>query len=112
MATLAAYMINDMVVAAPDSESWVDNVVGTALDLTQRRSAYKTLVWTKRAAANCDLDWFDYDNTDLDSLVTRAPGELKTWTRYTDVVCQSVRAVLTHQRGTQIEARFLVNTTP
>jgi len=110
MATLAGYMINEQVVTAPTSESWTDDVVGTALDLTQKRSPYKTLVWRREVSGPRQLDWFDYDNTILDSLVTREPGELRSWVRYTDAVCVRVAMQQSQQRGLQVEATFLVNT--
>lgn len=110
MALYGAYMINDKATTAPDSETWSENVVGETLDMRQKRSPYKTLIWRKNVVDDRYLDWFDYDNTILDSIVTRAPGELKNWVRYTDAICQEVSMVQVHNQGRQVEARFLVNT--
>lgn len=104
-------MINDVIVSTPDSERWLSNLTGTSLELTQRRSPYRQLVWRKQVVDNCMLEWFDYDNSVLDSLVTRAPGALREWTRYTDVILQSVHFVQNGPSGGQVEARFLVNIT-
>ncbi len=110
MAQGQAFMINNVIVTTPDEEVWNPVVIGEALSGTQRRSPYNILEWRKQVADSCHLDWFDYDNTVLSSLVCTPPGELDQWTRYTDVICQQVSMRKRHHVGSEITARFLVNT--
>ena len=108
--TFTQYMINDMVVSAPDSETWLDNDLGVSLDHTRRISPYRVLVWRIDVANHKRLDWFAYSNIRLVSLTTRSPDSLKEWIRYTDVVCQQVTAAFNRNQARQVEAHFLVNT--
>ena len=109
--TFSQYMINDLVVTAPEAEIWTHNVIGVALNSLQRRSPYQTLVWRREVSDDCRLDWHDFDNTTLSSLTTREPGSTKQWRRYTDVVCIQVTSTLALNNAVQIEAMFMVNTT-
>jgi hypothetical protein len=105
---MKAFMINDMKVLAPDEEVWEAVSAGTSLDGTERRGGYYKLTWRK-FDAGCDLAWFDYDNTVLDSIVTRSRTSLIEFERYTDVICQSVAMTHNRGRGRQVEATFLIN---
>lgn len=104
------YALNGTPVTAPDEEAWSNVVIGESLEGTERRSPYRILEWTKRVAGPCHLDWFDYDNTPLSSITTRSPGELVNYETYTDAVCKSVTFRQRLGVGTEIVARFLVNT--
>jgi hypothetical protein len=103
-------MINGVGVATPDQERWQPNVIGDAVAGTQRRSPYDTLVWRRRVSGPCDLDWLQYDNTILATLVTRPDGELRQHTSYDDVICKSVNLTMTLGVITEITATFLVYT--
>lgn len=103
-----AYMINGQGVTPPDSEEWGNIIVGTALTAREKRSHYRQLIWTKRLAEECDLDWFDFDNTTLTELVSRIPGSLRQSEVYTDAICQSVVMRHTRSTGVDVTAKFLV----
>lgn len=106
---IGAYAINGKRVTAPDEEAWQNIVLGDSNSGGENRSPYKILEWRKRVAGRCNLDWFDYDNTQLSSLVTRAPGELSDWQEYTtDVHCKSVTFRQTRSIGNEVVATFLV----
>jgi len=102
------YSINDTEVTSPDEEVWSPVAIGTALTGRQKRSPYWRLEWHKTVAGPCRLDWFDYDNTTLDSLTTRTPGKLDISEIYTDAVCQSVVFRQRRGVGNEIVATFLV----
>lgn len=103
------YMINGQHVTAPDQESWAHIVVGEAIDGLQRRSPYRRLEWRRRVADICDAeDWFDFDNTELDSLITRSPGHVNESEVYTTAFCQSVTSTQAHANHVDVIARFLV----
>lgn len=104
------YALNGVDVTAPDEETWSNKVIGESLSGTERRSPYRILEWTKRVAGECHLDWFDYDNSTLDSITTRSPGELVNYETYTTAICQSVTFRQRLGVGTEVVARFLVNT--
>lgn len=102
------FAINGLIVLSPDEEVWSPVVSGESLTGLQKRSPYQQLQWRKAVADSCVMDWFQFDNTTLTSLTTRAPGVLNFWTTYIHVKCQSV--TLSHRRGTAAEAvaTFLV----
>lgn len=105
-----AYAINGIRVTAPDEEVWTPIVMGIGLRGQQKRSTYWQLEWRKTVGNSCYLDWMDYDNSVLTSLVTRPQNRLDEFETYTDVICQSV--TFRHRRGmaNEIVATFLVNT--
>jgi hypothetical protein len=103
-----AFAINGVGVTCPDSATWPPTVIGQSLNGTQRRSPYRIHEWSKQVAGPCHLDWFDYDNTVLASLVTRPPGTLLDMETYTDVVLQTVTMRQDRNVGTQVTAQFLV----
>jgi len=106
---MIAYMINKKPVVSPDEERWTSDVVGEGLDGLERRSPYKVLQWSKRVIRKDQVDWFDYDNTTLTSLVTRPPEEIDGYAEYTDAICRSVIMTHSHGVGMQVIATFLVN---
>jgi hypothetical protein len=103
-----AYAINGTGVTPPDSATWPPTVIGQDLNSLQKRSPYRIHEWSKQVAGPCHLDWFDYDNTTLASLVTRPPGTLDEMETYTDAVLQSVTMRQDRNVGTQVTAQFLV----
>ncbi len=107
----ALYEINGVKVTAPDEEVWTDVVVGVDLNGLEIISPYKRLEWTQQAAAECHLDWFDYENQVLTSLTCRPHGELAEYQRYTDAICQAVSFRQRRGVGSDVIAVFLVNTT-
>jgi hypothetical protein len=104
----ANYMINGVEVTAPDEEVWSPQVIGTNLNAEQNRSPCWQLEWRKTVSDQCGLDWFDYDNTTLESLTARGRGVVDDFTTYTDAVCQQVTMRHKHNVGNEIVARFLV----
>lgn len=103
------FAINGMKVTSPDEETWAPLTIGTALDGLQRRSPYRQLEWLKQVGDSCDLDWFAYDNTRLDSLTCRPYNKLDEYETYTDVVCESVTFRQRRGVGNEIVASFKVN---
>ena len=103
-----AYAINGIGVTCPDDALWSPTVIGQSLNGTQKRSPYRIHEWSKQVSGPCHLDWFDFDNTILASLVTRPPGTLRQQETYTDVVLQVVTMRQVRNVGTQVTARFLV----
>lgn len=103
--------INGAGVTVPDEEAWAHNVLGDDLRGLQKRSDYSRLEWRRIVGEECDLGWFDYDNTVLSSLTTRPPGSVRTSETYYDAICKSV--AMRHRRGlaSEIVATFLVNLT-
>ena len=91
------YKINGIGVVAPDTEEWLPYVAGESLAGLQKRSPYWLLTWSLGLGDNCDLDWLDHDNTELDSLTTRAKDKLDEYETYIDVKCTSV--TLSYSRG-------------
>ena len=104
-----AYAINRQGVPSSDQEVWAHNVLGDDLTGIQKRSAYSRLEWRRTMGEQCDLDWFDFENTKLSSLTARPPGSSNTTEIYTDAICKSV--TMRHRRGvaTEIVATFWVN---
>ena len=102
------FAINDQVVSCPDEDTLSPIVIGEATSGLQKRSPYRLLTWRKNIGGRCDMDWFDHDNTRLISLHTRSIGKVDEYTRFTDVVCQSVTKRNRRQLGTEIVATFLV----
>lgn len=102
------YRINGQEVTAPDEEVWSPIVIGTSLAGEQKRSPYWRLEWRKTVADVCRLDWFDYDNTTLESLTTRPPKLLDQHETYTDAICQSVGFRQRRGVGNELVAVFLV----
>jgi len=91
------YKINGITVTSPDSEEWRPYVAGESLAGLQKRSPYWLLTWGLGLGDSCDTDWLDYDNTELDSLTTRAKDAVDEYETYTDVKCVSV--TLNYSRG-------------
>ena len=103
------YMINGMGVTAPDDEIWSPIIMGDGLTNLQKRSRYNQLTWKKTLVEKCDLDWLQFDNVELASLVCRPPDELVEWELYDlHVICQSVTMKQHHDRGVDVTAVFLV----
>lgn len=102
------YMINGIGVTSPDEEKWEPIIIGTDLDSLQKRSHWRTLTWVRRIGERCDLDWLQFDNTVLTSLICRPPNRIDHHEVYTDAVCQAV--TLKHVRGVaeEIIAQFIV----
>lgn len=104
----ASYAINGALVTTPDEEVWTPLSPGNDLNGLQKRSPFYQLEWRKQVASQCHLDWFTYDNTVLSSLLTRAPGELRDFVKYTTAVCQSVVFRQRRGVGNEVVATFLV----
>lgn len=102
------FMINDRGVETPDDVDWTTISMGDAVDGLERRSHYRTLKWTKRAL-DCGLDWFQFDNTRLASIVCPSPTNNRDSIRYTDAYCKSVKALQRHGNMFNIQALFLVH---
>lgn len=102
------YMINGMPVTCPDDEQWEPVSMGDALTALQKRSPWYRLTWSKNVIDGSRVDWFEFDNTELTSLVTRIPDSLWESAEYTDAVCQSVTMRHNRHRGVDYTAVFLV----
>lgn len=90
------FMMNGQGVVPPDELRWDPVVIGEDLTALQKRSHYSQCTWTKRAVEGCDMDWFDFDNTELTSLVCPPHENSKVSERYTDARVQQVKAMHTH----------------
>ena len=108
MAQGIQFAINDVIVTAPDEDVWLNVSIGDALAGTERRSPYKLLEWRKQVAGPCHLDWFDYDNQQLDSLTTRSFSHLDEYETYTDAICKSVTIRNRRSVGSELVATFLI----
>ena len=102
------YALNGSEVTSPDEEVWTPITLGVSLTGEQKRSPYWRLEWRKTVADCSRLDWFDYENTVLSSLLCRPPGELDETEEFTDVVCQSVTFRQRRGVGNEVVATFLV----
>jgi hypothetical protein len=106
-------MINGMGVSCADGVDWTPITMGDALDGLERRSHFKTLRWSKQVERGCRLDWHQFDNTALTSLMTPMEDNSEESEVYTtDVFCKSVKSVQTHGVHHEIQAIFLVYTGP
>jgi hypothetical protein len=102
-------MINNQKVTAPDEERWIPHVTGVNLYGLQERGPYWTLQWRKNVDSCRVLDdWFQHDNTVLNSLITRPPDAIDEWYMYTDVVCQSVTHRFIHGNVVEVVMTFEV----
>ena len=105
------YMINGNPVTAPDEELWTNIVLGEDLRAQERRSPYQQLQWRKTVAERCDLDWFDYDETELTSITCTPPGEVGIHRTFTlSQRCISVLMRQTRGVAREVVATFLVDT--
>lgn len=102
------FMINGQGVEAPDEIDWTPITLGDGLDGLERRSPFYTVRWTKRAVPGCNMSWFEFDNTELTSLVCPGPDNSRESERYTEAYCKSVKALQTHGSMYDIQAVFLV----
>lgn len=105
------YAFNGVKVTAPDEENWSNIVLGEDLTAHEKRSPYRMLQWRKSVAERCDLDWWDYEGTDLTSLTCTPPGEVGVYRVFT----QSQKLVsVVHRVGRgvarEVVATFLVDT--
>ncbi|NIN66271.1 MAG: hypothetical protein GTO63_16580 [Anaerolineae bacterium] len=107
----SVYMINGVIVTAPDEEVWSHIVLGENLQGLERRSPYDQLQWRKTVAERCDLDWFDYEGARLTSLTCTPPGEVGIHRVFTQSQLL-VSVVMRASRGTgrEVVATFLVDT--
>lgn len=102
------FMINGQGVVPPDDVDWTPIVVGEGLDGLERRAHYRTVKWTKRAVPGCDMDWFQFDNTELTSFTCPEPDNSRQSETYTTAICKSVKALQSHGNMQDIQAVFLV----
>jgi hypothetical protein len=107
----SVYEFNGIKVTPPDEEVWAHVVLGENLTAHEVRSPYQQLQWRKTVAERCDLDWWDYEGTDLDSLTCTPPGEVgihRVFTRSQKLISVVMRA----GRGVarEVVATFLVDT--
>ena len=102
------FAINDQIVSCPIEDTLSPIVIGEATSGLQKRSPYQLLVWRMQIAGRCQMGWFAFDGTRLDSLHYRSRGKIDEWTRSTDAICQSVTKRNRRQLGTEIVATFLV----
>lgn len=107
----SSYEFNGVKVTAPDEEVWADMVLGEDLTAHEIRSPYVQLQWRKTVAERCDLDWWDYEGMDLDSLTCTPPGEVAVYRVFT----RSQKLISVHMRAgrgvaREVVATFLVDT--
>lgn len=102
------FMMNGQEVTPPDDIRWEPVVIGEDLNALQKRSHYSRCVWTKRAVLGCDMDWFDYDNTELTSFVCPPTENSKVTERFTTAIVQQVKGLHTHGSMYDISMTILV----
>lgn len=103
-----AFMLNHIGVTSPDDIDWTPISMGDALDGLERRSHYRTVRWAKNAHWGCDLDWFQFDNTELNHFICPPPDQSRQYEVYTEAFCKSVKAIHRHGNMYDIQAIFLV----
>lgn len=102
------FAMNGQGVSSPDDIRWDPVVIGEDLDALQKRSHYSLCTWTKRAVNGCDMDWFDFDNTEL-TMFACPPHENSMVTHvYDTAVVQQVKAMHRHGNMYDIVATILV----
>lgn len=103
-----AFMMNGQGVVCPDDIDWQSISMGDTLNGLESRSHYQVVRWMKRAHHGCDLNWFDFDNTELTEFICPPPDESKQYEVYTEAYVKSVKAIHTHGNMFNIQAIILV----
>lgn len=108
---IGRHAINDTAVTVPDEEIWQRVVNGAGLNGLESRTGFSVLQWTKRVGGPCHLDWYDYDNTILNSIIARPDQKVDEYERFnTIVICKGVTSRKTHSQAMDITATFLIYT--
>ncbi len=104
------YKINGISITAPDEQVWSDITQGNDLNALPVFSPYKRMELRQQIGDECNLDWFEYKGTVLESITCPPPDEIAEYQRYTDAICQTV--FFRHRQGVaqEIVGIFLVNT--
>ena len=106
----AVYQINDIAISPPDEQTWSDVVQGNDLNGLPVISPYKKMQIQQQVGNQCNMDWFEYKGTVLDSITCPPPDMIDAHQRYKGAICQTVYS--RHRQGVaqEIVAVFLIDT--
>lgn len=109
---VARHAINDIAVTVPDEETWQRVVNGELMSGLESRTGFSILQWVKRVGnENIGLDWYDFDNTSLVSIIARPDEHVEEYERFdTIAICKGVTSRKVHSQAFDITATFLIYT--